>query len=156
MSHNVLIVSRVDFGYRNILENQGKIPSIDIREVKSVDEAVSTLDDLAAQGSDVGVIIYNFDVTPNRSEQFSRLMLNVKAKHHTTPVIVTSIYDSKRPVVNKDLSVRQPKMSVAEALVKEGAYAHLPVDAGSEFLTGLVYSAFKAHQERMADRDDMR
>ncbi len=149
MSYKVVIVSKMDFGYRAVLEKEGKIPPTDIIEAKSVDEAVSTLDDLVSRGSDIGAIIHNLDVTLDRNKQFSRLMLNVKAKHPTVPVIVISIYDSKQPVLNKDLSVRQPEMSVAEALVREGVYAHVPIDVEPDVLIGWVRSALQEHSYRL-------
>ena len=143
MDYQVIIVSRLGFGIRNVLEHKGGIAPGQITEVKSVDDSVKTLDELAEKGTGVGAIIYNFDVVKDRSAQFRMLMQNVMARQQPPRVIVTSIYDSKEPVQTSGGEVRQPAMSVAGAFLREGAYVHLPIDASPGMLSGFVKNALK-------------
>ena len=149
MDYQVLIVSRLDFGIRSALEHAGGIAPGNITEVESVDDAVNALDDLAKKGNDVGAIIYNFDIVKDRSAQFLTLMRNVRARQQPPPVIVMSIYNSKVPVQTSGGEVRQPVMSVAGAFLREGAFAHLPIDASPEMLSGFVKNALEDYKMRI-------
>ena len=149
MDYQVLIVSRRDFGIRNALEHEGRISPGNIKEVKSVDDAVNALDDSAKKGTGVGAVIYNFGVDQDRIKQFRLLMQNVKARQQPPAVIVTSIYNSKEPVQTSKGEIRQPAMSVAGAFLSEGAFAHLPIDASPGMLSGFVKNALKDYNMRI-------
>ena len=141
--HHVLIVSRLDYAIRTVLEDEGGIAPGRITEVKSVDDAVEALDELAAKGIGVGAIIYYLDIVKDRDVQFWLLMQNVRARQQPLPVIVMSMYNSSERVQTRDGQVKQPVISVAGALTNEGVYAHLPIDAPPKILSGWVKSALE-------------
>ena len=139
MNYAVLIVSPQPSMRQNTrfaLEKVGHFPSHEIGEAANGDEAITTIDDIVAKSGRVGAVIHDLGMR-DKGAEIKRLLDHLKANHPSIPVIVTSIYDSKAAVQGLGLSV-------AEALLRAGAYAHIPLGEKGNVLVGWVNNALEA------------
>ncbi len=139
MNYAVLIVSSQPLmrqSTRTVLETVGRFPSHEIGKAANGDEAIRTIDDIVAKSGRVGAVIHDLGIR-DKGAEIARLLHHLRTNHHSIPVIVTSIYDSTAAVQGLGLSV-------AEALLKAGAYAHISLGENGSVLVGWVNSALEA------------